>query len=486
MNKMRQDKAGYPPHSPDNPCGLTLGGLDANRPIHMAGIAGSAMSGLARILRQRGFAVVGTDPRAGEANSCLTSLGIPVFEEQDGSRIVGDTQLVIATAALPQKHPELNAARNKGIPIVSYADFLGVWMADSDGVAISGTHGKTTVSSMVVTCLRQAGISPGFVIGGLVPGLGTNADSGDSPLFVAEACEFNRSFLSLSPRIAVITNIEEDHLDIYNGLSEIQEAFSAFVSGLKDRDGLLVYSAECRNSVPVVRKTDCAKLSFGIEAKADISARNIKQDEGAMRFDLYFQGAPKREIRLTVPGRHNVQNALAAIGVCHALGVSFDDAAIALEQFSGASRRFEIRGEANGITIVDDYAHHPTEIRALLQAARARFPGRRVVIVFQPHQHSRTRFFLESLSEALSEADLSLIPDIYAARDSEEDKKTVNSKDLVDKIVTQGKSSYYVGGLENVVGQISKRATPGDVLLIAGAGDIDSIIPQVLQELRAR
>ncbi|MCP4674389.1 MAG: UDP-N-acetylmuramate--L-alanine ligase [Deltaproteobacteria bacterium] len=456
--------------------------LDPAKPIHLAGVAGSAMNGLALLLRQRGFRVVGTDPRADLFRESLEAAGVVVHTEQDGSTVRPDTSLVVASAALPTDHPELAAATSQGIATVTYAEFLGALMAEADGVAVAGTHGKTTTTAMVVAILRSAGLSVSFVVGGIIPGLGTGAQSGSSNIFVAEACEYNRSFLHLTPRIAVVTNIEEDHLDIYANIEEIADAFRAFASNLPE-SGILIHSVHCCNTAHILADICCSKISFGIETEADFTAESIRVEGGKTVFDLVCEGERFEGIRLPTPGRHNVANALAAAAVCRNLGVSFDSIIAALAGFEGVNRRFEIRGEAGGVTVVDDYAHHPTEIRALLQGASTRFPGRRLVVVFQPHQCSRTRLFLKELADSLSAADLVFVPDIYAARDSEEEKARTSSKDLVKQIAAKGTIAEYPGALDSVVERVVKVLEPEDVLLTVGAGDVDQIIDDLLKRL---
>lgn len=466
--------------------GIRFSGLDPARPIHLAGVAGSAMSGLALMLREKGFPVDGTDPRADAVRGRLSPAGVTLHEAQDGSRIAADAQLVVASAALPADHPELAAARERRLPVVSYPELLGAVMAERMGVAISGTHGKTTVTSMVVHCLLAAGGSPGFVIGGTVPALGTGAAFGGDEVFVAEACEYKRSFLQLAPKIAVITGIEADHLDVYKDIDEIKEAFSLFAAKLPARTGTLIHSALCENTRSILPALSCRKRSFGIEAAADVSAHGLEEHPEHSAFEIRLDGAPVGRARLRVPGRHNVANALAAVAVCRELNVDSVVALKALEGFQGAGRRFEPRGAAAGIDLVDDYAHHPTEIRSVLQAARVRYPFRRIVVAFQPHQYSRTRLLLDDFAAALSGADRVVIPDIYEARDTARDKREVRAADLVDRIARAGIPATCGGNLEETRTHLAATLESGDVLITAGAGDIDTIIPSLLDALARR
>jgi UDP-N-acetylmuramate--alanine ligase len=459
--------------------------LTAHRPIHLSGVAGSAMSGLARILRQRGFSVVGTDPRAGEMRKRLESDGIIVYEEQDGTRIPPHTEILVATAALPHDHPELKAARQRQIPIVTYAEALGALMDESKGIAIAGTHGKTTTTAMIVSCLKYANIDPGFVIGGYVPGLGTNSSNGTSPVFVAEACEYNRSFLHLNPEVAVITNIEEDHLDTYADLTEIKQVFGQFASHLPPR-GVLIYSRQCPNTGSILKETSCESISFGVDDHGTFAARNVRFNENHTIFDLFHDKQRVRNVRMSLPGRHNIANGLAAFAVCHRLGVSLDMVKEALGHFQGVSRRFDFRGEGRGIKVIDDYAHHPTEIRALLDGARDRYPDRRLVVVFQPHQSSRTRLLLDDFAHSFRRSDLVIIPDIYSVRDTEEDKIAVHASDLVAHIGTTGVKAEYLGSLGNVVTHLKRILKAGDLLLSVGAGNVNTVADEIVIFLRRK
>jgi UDP-N-acetylmuramate--alanine ligase len=460
-----------------------LSSLNPDQPIHLAGVAGSAMSGLALLLLQRGFQVVGTDPRAEEVRARLESAGALLFSEQDGSRIPANASIVVTSAALPKDHPELVAASKRGLRVVQYAEFLGALMSEALGVAVAGTHGKTTTTAMIVSCLRSSGISPGFVIGGYVPDLKTGSDAGSSKIFVAEACEYNRSFLHLAPRIAVITNIEEDHLDIYENLDEVKEAFCSFASRLP-KDGFLVHSAHCRNTPSILSELSCEKRSFGVEIEACYTGENLRVGPDGTTFDLRMNDDRVGNITLLVHGRHNVANALAATAVCREIGLSTDQIIKGLSGFRGVKRRFEVRGDVDGVTVVDDYAHHPTEIRALLDTARTRFGNRKLIAVFQPHQASRTRLLLDEFAQSFDLADEVIVPDIYSVRDTQEEQRRIHSKDLVNRIAACGKKAKYIAALEDVVEYLLETVKTGDVVLAVGAGNIDRIAGEILSRLQ--
>ncbi len=468
---------------------LDFAEIDKTRPIHLVGIAGSAMNGLAIILNKLGFKVRGTDPRSELIKDRLEPLGICVFNEQDGSRIAADTALVVITQAVPVTHIEVISAQNKNIPVVTYPQCIGALMAKRTGIAVSGTHGKTTVTSMIVSILDNLGYSPGFVIGGFVPALGSGAAAGAGDIFVAEACEYNRSFLELHPKIAVITNIEEDHLDVYSGLDDIQSAFRSFANRVSKVSGTIVYSKDCPNIPAVIRNLEIDLKSFSISSNnsADYQAFNIEECPNESRFDLKTQEEDTiTKISLCVPGKHNISNAVAAMAVCKLLGVSIKDSAGCLANFTGAKRRFEYKGEAAGITLIDDYAHHPTAVRLLLSAAKNKYPKRRIIIAFQPHQYSRTRMMLKNFAESLLGADLVIVPNIFFARDTEDDIKSLNPQALTDKVRALGTEACYIGELSSTVSYLSEILKEGDVLILAGAGDIDTIAEPLLSLLKRR
>jgi len=450
-----------------------LADLDPTRPIHLAGIAGSAMSGLAVLLRQRGFPVRGTDPAAATVADRLAANAVETFVEQDGSHILPGTQLVIATAALPADHPELEAASRLGIPTVKYAAALGALMRSADGIAIAGTHGKTTTTALLVSALRGAGVRPGFLIGGDVPQLGGNADGGSASLFVAEACEYDRSFLELAPTSAVITNIDTDHLDVYGDLAGVRAAFAEFAHRLP-ADGLLVHPADDPNALAILDGLPCRTCSFSSKGGADFAARNIRRETHRSRFELHVAGHDPVEVSLLIPGAHNIDNALAALALGHDRGLPLDRLAAGIAEFRGVRRRFELRGVSAGVTVIDDYAHHPTEIRALIRAARDRYGDARLVIVFQPHQTSRTELLFEEFSMAFDGADLVCITDIYAAREAGVAAPPEASPErLAAAIVERGTAAEHLPTFAHVTERLGSDLRAGDVCLTVGAGDVD-------------
>jgi UDP-N-acetylmuramate--alanine ligase len=460
--------------------------LDRGRPIHLCGVAGSAMRGLAAMLRQRGFAVVGTDPRAAEVRDLLEPLGVAVFAEQDGRRIRPDSQLLVATAAIPADHPEIRAARRLGLPVVKYARMLGALMSESEGIAVAGTHGKTTTTALAVAALRAAGARPGFVLGGQSNQLGGGADAGDGSLLVAEACEYDRSFLELAPLRVALTNIEADHLDVYGDFRGVLGAFEQFVSRLP-ADGTLVFPAGCPHARKIAGRAAARGVSFSIDlenVRSEYCAREVARSGDRTTFSLAIRGRDAAAVRLRLPGRHNVSNALAALAVCCEAGFDPELLARGIGGFAGVERRFELRGEAGGVAVVDDYAHHPTEIRALLEAARERFPRRRVVVAFQPHQVSRTAAFLDEFARELSRADALVIDDIYAARDGSDAE--ISSAELADRTAGHGGRVEHIPTLERIADHLEVLLRPGDLLLTVGAGDVHLVAGEVLERLKEK
>jgi UDP-N-acetylmuramate--alanine ligase len=452
------------------------GALVPGRPIHLSGVCGSAMSGLARILVQRGFTVTGTDPSPDEATrGRLEALGVEVVRRQDGSAVPLRAQLVVASAALRADHPELATARARGVPVVKYAEVLGALFNAAEGLAIAGTHGKTTTTAMAVSALVAAGADPGFVIGGLVPQLGASASAGASAAFVAEACEYDRSFLNLRPKRAVITNVDDDHLDVYGDLDGVRRAFAEFAA-LIASDGALIYCADDPALAEIAAARPGRSISYSARGTgADWEARGVRVDGERTRFDVYRGGAFALATSIRIPGLHNVGNALAALAATGDLGHPLDRLASGIAEFSGAARRFQLVGEASGAAFVDDYGHHPTEIRAVLAGARERYPGRRIVAVFQPHQIARTRLLFGELAAAFGDADLVVLTDIYAARDALASPDERSAAPLAQAIRGRGKSVLHAPSLDDAVEAVLSRIAAGDVVLTIGAGDVHKV-----------
>jgi UDP-N-acetylmuramate--alanine ligase len=390
-------------------------------------------------------------------------------------------------------NPEYMAAEVRAIPVIKYARMLGIMMRSRKGIAIAGTHGKTTTTAMVTLALRHLGADPTFVIGGDVPQLGGGSGLGSSDYLVAEACEYDRSFLSLWPRYAIINNIEEDHLDYYSGLEEIVGAFRDFALRLPT-DGLLVYGASSANVARFLREVPCRTIACALEREADYWAHDIRYKQGRSLYRLSVNAPPPDslkdeptscDVELSVFGRHNVINSLVAIALVHQLGFPLAQIARAVGQFRGVRRRFEIVHDQNDICIVDDYAHHPTAVQTVLKSSKTFFDGRRIIAVFQPHQHSRTRFFLKDFARSFQYADLVVVPDIYFVRDSEQEREMVHARDLVREIVGHGGNAVYIPSFSEIEQFLANNINRGDVLLTMGAGNVWEIGAHLAQRLSA-
>lgn len=460
----------------------TASGLDRRRPVHLIGVGGTGLSGLAGYLLAKGFQVTGSDRQESPALGSLARRGARVHPYHNPANILSNTQIVVRSAAIPDDNPEVMASRSRGFPVVKYAEMLGKLMDMETGVAVSGTHGKTTTTSLIAYVLRAAGLDPSFIIGGESPDLGGNWGVGGGGYFVAEACEYDRSFLNLRPDYLVINNIEEDHLDCFRNLTDIQDAFASLAAQIKP-NGRLFHPARNESVEAVVRRANCEKISYGLTGNAVYGVTNVFTTAGENEATVVYGGREVGRLRLRLPGVFNLSNALAAVAVAHTIGVEFEQILKALGDFRGVRRRFETIGNAAGVTVVDDYAHHPSEIRVVLEAARQRFVGRRLVTVFQPHQASRTRFLLQDFACSFAKCDMVIVPDIYFARDSEIEKALVGSKKLVSEIVRAGGNAVYIPSFEEILAFLQNNLEQGDVLITMGAGDVDTVARGILERL---
>jgi UDP-N-acetylmuramate--alanine ligase len=447
-----------------------------SRPVHFVGIAGAGMSALAELFLRRGVPITGCDANPAGADD-LRRLGVSV-EPHDPAHVDGARALVV-TSAMPKNHPELVRARELGIPVVRRAEALGEVTVGRELVAIAGTHGKTTTTVMTATALAAAGRDPTALVGGRVAAWEGNLRAGSDKLYVVEADEYDRSFLALSPTVAVVTNIEADHLDIYADLADIKRAFAQFVRGA--RTIVLCADDAGANSLPTPSSTEV--IRYGTTSRdARLVATTIETTAGGTSFDVLYDDDKLGRLRLAVPGRHNVLNALAAVASGLALGADFAAMAQGLATFAGAERRFQRLGEARGVTVVDDYAHHPTEIAATLAAARAAFDGRRLVAAFQPHLYSRTRDFAKEFGQSLAAADAVYLTEIYPAR--EQPIEGVTATLVADAIAAAGGSLTWRGDRGALADALADGVRPGDVVLTIGAGDVTKTGPELLQRLQ--
>ena len=370
--------------------------------------------------------------------------------------------------------------------VVRYPELLALLMDMQDGVAVAGSHGKTTTSSIIAYVLRERGLDPSYIIGADVPQLNGGAHYGKGTHFVAEACEYKRSFLYLCPRVGVVTNVDREHLDYYNDLWDIQEAFADFAAGVAP-EGFLVVNADDKNSADVAEDAECRVVTIGVrKMKSDYAATRLWRAKKHTNFNVLHEGKDVGRFNMKLYGTHNVYNALAAIAVCHELGVGFKHIAAALAGFEGASRRFQEVGAPWDVPIISDYAHHPEEVRATIAAAQQRFPGKRVFCIFQPHQHSRTRKMLKDYSTCFDPTWVTLVTDIYAARDSEDDRRDISGQDLVRAINRRGQLAHYVPEFEDVEDIIEGDVLPGDVVLIMGAGDVWKMAYNLIEKIKIK
>lgn len=441
--------------------------------IYFIGIGGISMSGLAEILASRGHQVSGTDVKETAVTKHLQSLGIHINFGHRAENITDDITLVVYTAAIHDDNPELRAVHEKGIRIMDRAHLLGQIMDEyHDSVAVSGTHGKTTTTSMVSEILLAAEKDPTITVGGILPTIGSNLRIGNSPYFVAEACEYFDSFLQFNPFIAIILNVESDHLDYFKTLENIRRSFHAFAQRVPDK-GLLVISEKIDNVEELTEGLTCHVETFGLSEKANWRAENIVHEaDGRNSFDVYHNGAFFTTIHLHIPGEHNITNALAAIAASAFLGAAPEDCVKGLHHYTGTERRFQLKGKKDGITVIDDYAHHPTEIKAALAAAQ-NVQHNTTWCVFQPHTFSRTRFLFDEFGEAFGDADEIIIADIFAARET--DDGTVSAAQLAERIAQTGKSARYVGDFAAIEAYLREHCKSGDLLMTVGAGDVYKI-----------
>ena len=455
--------------------------IDFNHPasVYFVGIGGISMSGLAEILADAGFRVSGSDRSRSTLTDTLEQRGIRVFYGQRQENITDDIDCVVFTSAIHKDNPEYVATMEKGIPFLSRAQLLGQLMRNyKTPIAISGTHGKTTTTSMVSEILLRAGTDPTLSIGGMLKTIGGNIRVGKSDYFVTEACEYTNSFLSFFPKIGIILNIEADHLDFFKDLDDIRHSFHEFAR-LLPADGCLIINGDIPNYSEITKGLSCKVITFSLSEKtsegtlADYYPEQITHDTfGHPSFLLNHGGEPARSFSLQVPGIHNVSNAIAAIALADLLSIDSTVTAEALHSFTGTDRRFEYKGTVGGVTIIDDYAHHPTEITATLSAAKD-YPHKTLWCVFQPHTYSRTKALMKDFAKALSLADRIVLADIYAARET--DKLGISSKTLQHEIQALGKECEYFPTFDEIENFLLENCINGDLLITMGAGDVHKI-----------
>jgi len=448
--------------------------------VHFIGIGGISMSGLAEILLGAGFTISGSDREASELTNHLEALGARINYPQSASNITEDMDLIVYTAAIHEDNPEFAAAKSSGKPMLTRAQLLGEIMENyARSITVAGTHGKTTTTSMVSQILLETADEPTISVGGILDAIGSNVHVGDSDVFITEACEYTNSYHSFFPKYNIILNVEADHLDFFKNLENYRASFKKF-AGNTAEDGILIINKEIQDVNYFTEGLKCQVITYSLKGDADIYPTDIKYNEkGFASFVPVFNGKTLDRVELNVPGDHNISNALAAIALCIEIGISYDLILTGLKKFGGAHRRFEFKGTYNGATVIDDYAHHPTEIAASLDAA-GNYPHNRVVVCFQPHTYTRTLSFLDDFAKALSKADVVLLADIYAAR--EPDIYGVSSKDIADKIENLGTEVHYLGSFEACEKFLEKNVLHNDLLITMGAGNVYLIGEHLLEK----
>jgi UDP-N-acetylmuramate--alanine ligase len=454
--------------------------------VHLVGVGGIHMSAIARLLRHRRHEVSGSDLHLSALTSEVQRLGVTVHEGHAAENI-DDAGLVVYTSAAQADNPELAEAKRRGIPVMKRGEMVALLQEGKQVIAVAGAHGKTTTSSLIAYMLQFAGKEPTFMIGGVLRDLGTNAAAGDGPHFVVEADEYDRAFLNYHPFLAVVTNIEPDHLDIYGSFGELQRAYAQFLSQVEDNG----YIIACTDSPPVRAYLQSVgdgapkwrAVSYSTTGEADWTADEIvSKGVDTLSFVVKCQKHFWGEVETKLPGVHNVANCLAAIAAGDILGLSRSEITGAIATFTGAERRFEVVGEAGGVTVIDSYAHHPSEIRADLAAARARYRGRRIVALFQPHTYTRTSYLLDEFRTAFGDADRLLVADTYAAR--EDPSAGMDARALTEQI--DHRDVTYAGSVDAGARLVAAELRSGDVFLTVGAGDVNDAGPVVLEALLER
>jgi len=481
----------------------------AGKRFHFIGAGGIGMSGLAQLLIKHCGVVAGSDQTASGVVEKLREMGADIKIGHSAENLNPETDAVVISAAIKENNPELKLARQRGLKVYKYAQMLGELMNRYDGIAISGTHGKSTTSGWLIYLLKQAGIDPNFIIGAEISQLGSSSGIADGKYFVAEACEYDRSFLNLKPKIACILNIEQDHLDYYNNEDEIVDAFTEFAFGVKP-NGVVIANGQDPNAAKVIMDSrsfgyfDSAQYkfaqdksrrndkegngiyceTFGLNENCNFYAQNLRLNNGLYAFDIYRNGKLLGATEISLPGKHNILNALAVVAMAVNVGLPAHQILQLLPDFTGIDRRLMLKGQLRQITVLDDYAHHPTEIKATLEAIRQRYKSKRIWCVFQPHQYSRTRFLLDDFAESFKLADITIVPEIYFVRDSQAVKREINSKILVERMQANGTKAIFIDSFGAIYDYLKKKVSPGDMVITMGAGDIWKVADEYIQWLR--
>jgi UDP-N-acetylmuramate--alanine ligase len=450
--------------------------------VHLVGIGGIGMSGIAEVLLTSGHTVTGSDLHDSEATRRLRTLGAEICIGHDAAHVGPETDVVVISSAVGESNPEVRAARRLHIPVIPRAEMLAELMRPNFGIAVAGAHGKTTTTSLVAAVLGEGGFDPTLVIGGRLNALGgTNARLGGSRYMVAEADESDGSFLLLRPTLAVVTNVDREHMAYFGTMDRLIDAYVSFVNTIPFY-GRAILCTDCERVSALLDRVKKRFVTYGTSAQCDLAARDIEVRGLRTHFEVLHRGVALGRVEIAMPGRHVALNALAALAIGLELGIDFATAAHALASFGGIQRRFEIKGAQGGVTVVDDYGHHPTEIRATLAAARQGFPSGRVIAVFQPHRYSRTADLFHEFTEAFADADAVVITDIYAA--GEEPIEAISASGLAAATARRhGGVVHYRPSGDELVADVARLARAGDVVITLGAGDVTKLGPKILSEL---
>jgi len=465
--------------------------LSDKKNVHFVGIGGIGMSALAQVLLEMDYEVSGSDIETSGITKRLVESGGRIYEGHSASNLPKDADLLVYSSSISKENPELVEAKRRGIKIVHRSDVLGGLFNGKLGIAITGTHGKTTTTSLISVMLKSSGLDPTIIVGGEVASLNGNARLGKGTHVVAEADESDSSFLRLKPFYAVVTNVEMEHIDHFHTLMLVKKAYGAFIGNIKKR-GVLFYNYDdqnlqsvihsCRGGLNLPYSSRKIKFrSFGFSDKADIYPSNIKMDGFRTSFDCIRRGKPLGRINLRIPGRHNIMNAMAAVSVGLELGINFKKIAGSLAKFEGTKRRFQLRADSGGVMLIDDYAHHPTEIRAVLDASRG-LKRKRTIVIFQPHRYTRTKFLADEFGRCFGGADKLILTDIYAA--SEEPIKGVSIDMIRDRVIANGIDDVVVLKKEMIAGHVIDQKRPGDMIIVMGAGDIKKVADELCEKLK--
>lgn len=448
--------------------------------VHFIGIGGISMSGLAEILLKENFTISGSDSKESPLTNHLEAMGATIFYGQKASNIIDGIDVVVYTAAIHEDNEEYAEAKRQGLPMLSRAELLGQLMTNYEtSIAVSGTHGKTTTTSMLSHILLAGEKDPTISVGGILKAINGNIRVGNSEVFLTEACEYTNSFLHFFPKISIILNIDADHLDFFKDLDDIRNSFRKFAQILPE-DGTLIINAEIPNWEEITKDLHCNIVTYGVGITADYTTANVTHDElGNASFDVVKNGAVLGRIQLGVTGDHNISNALSTIAAADLLDIPFSSMKEGLFTFHGTNRRFEYKGEKNGVTIIDDYAHHPTEIKASLTSAE-HYPHKELWCVFQPHTYTRTKALFDEFVDALTHADHMVLADIYAARET--DTLGVSSEQIAEELKKKGVDAYYFPSFEEIENFFLENCKSGDMLITMGAGDVVNIGENLLKK----